>query len=369
MMEQFASRFSEMGVPKIKSDAFRYFPISRFTTESFEKVHKPELTLQGNDDSIVVLPIQEAKKQYSMLLKNRWHHRLQKEKNPYAMQNGMHAGDGLFIYIPPNKSATLSLIYNVLKNGEAHPRIECFVGKEAELILSVDTEAAPGAWTNAYLEISLDQGAKANYYAADPTEKQCWHFDTVRAHLARDARFECFHMLFGSNGSRLDIEASLNGENAEVFCKGAAFLTGKNQAHQHLAINHMAPSARSSQAYKCLVADSSRNSFEGKIFVDQIAQQTEAYQLNSNLVVGEKAACFSKPNLKIFADDVKASHGSTTTDLDSESIFYLKTRGISEERARAFLTNGFMREIIDQITYLPFKNSLAQRLEKENHFA
>jgi Fe-S cluster assembly protein SufD len=128
--------------------------------------------------------------------------------------------------------------------------------------------------------------------------------------------------------------------------KGATELTGDNVAHTEVRIEHKAEGARSNQHFKMVLHDQSKGSFEGKIYVDSVAQKTEAYQLNNNLLLGDRATIFTKPNLEIFADDVKASHGATVTRLSEEELFYFQSRGIGKERAGSFLAKGFLKEVL-----------------------
>ena len=127
-------------------------------------------------------------------------------------------------------------------------------------------------------------------------------------------------------------------------------LSGKNESHTHVLVDHQAPNCRSMQLFKGALNDVSRSSFEGKILVRQLAQKTEAFQLNNNLLLSDRANADSKPNLEIFADDVKASHGSTVGQLDAEQIFYMKTRGFSDADAKNLLVYGYCQEVIEMIS-------------------
>ena len=126
-------------------------------------------------------------------------------------------------------------------------------------------------------------------------------------------------------------------------------LSDKREAHTHIFMEHQAPFCRSYQLFKSVLNDFSRSSFEGKIMVSQAAQKTEAFQLNHNLFLNDHAHADSKPNLEIFADDVKASHGATVGQLDADQLFYMKTRGFSDEEAKNLLVYGFCEQVIEMI--------------------
>ena len=138
----------------------------------------------------------------------------------------------------------------------------------------------------------------------------------------------------------------LSDTNSEANLQGLAHLSHSNQHHTHVMVDHIAPESRARQHFKNILKDKSQSSFEGKIFVRSAAQKTESYQLNNNLLLSDDALAQSKPNLEIFADDVKASHGSTIAPLNAEEIFYLRSRGFTQMEAEKWLTFGFSHELI-----------------------
>ena len=141
-------------------------------------------------------------------------------------------------------------------------------------------------------------------------------------------------------------------------------LDEKQEAHTHVLVDHQAPSCQSNQFFKGVLTDLARSSFEGKIYVRREAQKTMAYQLNRNLLLSERANADSKPNLEIFADDVKASHGATIGQLDEEQLFYLRTRGYSQEEARNILVYAYVKEVLDLITVPTLHQVLLQRAQR-----
>jgi Fe-S cluster assembly protein SufD len=154
----------------------------------------------------------------------------------------------------------------------------------------------------------------------------------------------------GAASVRQDFQVALKGENGEAFLNGVWMLKEKREAHVHVIVDHQAPNCHSNQMFKGVLDDNSRSSFEGKILVRSEAQKTDAYQLNNNLLLSNACLAQSKPNLEIFADDVKASHGSTVGQLNKEQLMYMRMRGIPEKEARALLVFGFMEQIIEMIT-------------------
>jgi Fe-S cluster assembly protein SufD len=201
-----------------------------------------------------------------------------------------------------------------------------------------------------YCDVALEEGARCSYSALLEGAKQGWHFDYLRATLKRSSTFKGVSWTSGGKTMRQDMHLMLAGENAEVDLRGGWLLEEKHQAHTHVRIDHQFPHCRSLQRFKGVVKGNSRSSFAGKICVAKEAQKTEAYQVNHNLVLDKGAIAYSMPNLEIFADDVKASHGSTVSQIDPTQLFYMQTRGIDECTAKKWLTMGFCQEIINQIS-------------------
>ncbi len=155
-----------------------------------------------------------------------------------------------------------------------------------------------------------------------------------------------------TNGSALmrkSFHVDLKGEEASAQLKGVACLRGSSHAHVFTHFQHSAQRTRSHQHMKAMLYDKSRFSFEGKIYVTQEGLYSEAYQLNNNFLLSDQAAAFSKPNLEVFADDVKASHGSTTAKISEEELFYLISRGLLKDQAKQLLTQAFLEEIVQEL--------------------
>ena len=186
-----------------------------------------------------------------------------------------------------------------------------------------------------------------------------WHLDAFRATLKRDSYLKTVSVTEGGMTVRNDYRITLAGENAEALLNGIWMLSDKREAHANIFIDHQAPICRSFQLFKDVLTDFSRSSFEGKIMVRQAAQKTEAFQLNNNLLLNDHAHADSKPNLEIFADDVKASHGATFGQLDPDQLFYLKTRGFSDETAKNLLIYGFCEQVIELIPILSLRQEFS----------
>jgi len=380
--------FLKLGLPTKKNDVFRYVRLNSFYDNNYEPSNLVEITQATIDEhvlpeckqsvavfingqfsptqsrlndipkNIVIETIAEGMKTYGSFLLNQSIKSLKDETDPFAAINAAIHRDGLFLYVPPKTITKVPLqLLNIIDAGSTPMYIatcaQVFVGMQSEILL-VSTLAVLSGESYAFnmaAEFSIEDAAKATYIqSAGDLNKNVWHFDAARATLKRDSRFKTVNVSQGAATARFDYRAALTGPNGEVDLNGVWMLSDKNEAHAHVLIDHQAPNCRSMQLFKSALNDFSRSAFEGKILVRQAAQQTEAFQLNNNLLLSDRANADSKPNLEIFADDVKASHGSTFGQLDKEQIFYMKTRGFSDAAARNLLVYGFCQEVIDMIS-------------------
>lgn len=312
-------------------------------------------SIEDLEDRLVVSHLERATKSYGGFLNHAWTQAIQLESDPFAILNSALGMQGAFLYLPPKTTIERPVqILTIQSSGTPsliQPRLHLFAGKSSQLTLvSTPHIFTGGSVCNATFELSMDEDADISLYQLNHQMPEThWQLETVRATLKRDSRFSAINFTNGSETVRSDYKAVLAGENGEVNLSGLWMLKNNNEAHTNILIDHQAPHCRSNQLFKGVLDDVSRSSFEGKIYVRQAAQKTDAFQLNNNLLLSERANAFSKPNLEIFADDVKASHGATVGQLNKEHMFYLKSRGYSTEMAQKMLIKGFYLEIIEQI--------------------
>lgn len=320
-------------------------------------------------NKVVVSSLQEANLTYGAFLNNYWTKSFKEETDPFAALNAAMHRNGAFIFLPPNSVVETPIqILHVVDTGNelqmVMPRLQVFVGTNSDVkIISTQINLAQeGYFVNQASEFVLDEGARAHYTQVLCDEHpQGWHFDAVRATLKRDSVFKSVCATQGSATVRNDYRISLMGENAEALLNGISMLKDKREAHTHIFMDHQAPHCRSYQLFKSVLNDFSHASFEGKIMVRQPAQKTEAFQLNNNLILNDYARADSKPNLEIFADDVKASHGATVGQLDQDQLFYMKTRGFSDAEAKNLLIYGFCEQVIEMIPVASLKEELSNK--------
>lgn len=311
-------------------------------------------------DPLIVSSLPEAFSAYGQFLKNRFTKQLAEENDPFALLNTALHAPGAFIYLPPKVKLASPIQILHFYTGSAFPRLQFFIGAGAEAHLisrTISLSEAP-FWASALVDIALEEGAFLHHTDLIDLPVENWHFGAVRASLKNNSHYQSCSFHRGAKSIRQDYKVALLGENARAHLQGLNLLSGKNQAHTHILMQHLAPHCHSMQSFKKVLYDQSQSSFQGQIYVHQKAQKTAAYQINNNLILGPGAIANSKPNLKIFADDVKASHGATVGQLDQQALFYLRTRGLNEEEASRFLVRSFCQEAIDAIPYPSVRASL-----------
>ena len=337
---------SSMGLPTKKWDAFRYASLKGLYESSFSPLGGAGVEVE-KEGEVIILPLKEAMRTYGSLLQKGFAEGFKKEKNPFALLNTALYGEGVFLYVPPGKEASIAWKYPKLEEGTFFaPKMVIYLGKGASLRGKGRLEEEGTYFYNGQVDISLEEGAhlELEEHLFHSSKSHAMH--TLRGSLKRDANFKLLGFSKGARCERHDICVDLLGENSEVDLQGLGIVKGKEELHHFIHVHHAAEHCRSNQHYKTALMERARASFEGKIFVEKEAQLTEAYQLNNNLLLSPNAQAMSKPNLEIFADDVKASHGATCTQPQAEERFYLQTRGLSSEEALWHLARGFCKEIL-----------------------
>lgn len=357
------NRFQEIGLPKNRQEAFQYlylkdifFPKPAEKPEICQDISSQLLFVDGYfqkaslPSPLVCLPLDEAMRTYGIFLQNRLARSLKEETDPFAALNGALQGQGAFIYIPPNchVKQPIEILHLLSSEKTSSPRLHIYLNKGSSLTLIQHTVGADRSFCNALIDITLDERSEFHFQEAQNIQKDSFYFQTFRATLKRDSKLKTLSLSKGAKIARSSIKVQLLEQNSEAELEGLSDLSGALQNHTHVIVEHAAPHCRSRQHFKTILKDSSRSSFEGKILVRPAAQKTESYQLNNNLLLSDEASANSKPNLEIFADDVKASHGSTITQLDKEEVFYLRSRGLSQEEAEKWLIRGFSQELINK---------------------
>lgn len=287
------------------------------------------------------------------------------QQDVFVALNTARLHDGAFVWVAKDQRCPTPvqlLFLSTQKETAAYPR--CLVLAEAGADLTLIEDYAgltDGAYfTDAVTEVAIGDGARVQHVRLQREAGSAFHIATCAVALAKDARYASHAVTLGARISRHNLNVRQHGEGAEAHLDGLTLIAGRQLADTHTVIHHGRPNGRSRQLQKCIVGGAAHAVFDGKIAVAPGAQLTDSAQESRNLLLSDKAHVDTKPQLEIFADDVKCAHGATVGQLDAEQLFYLQSRGLSLPRARNLLTYAFGAEVIDRIP-VP---SLVEELEE-----
>jgi Fe-S cluster assembly protein SufD len=273
---------------------------------------------------------------------------------PLALINAEHARDGVTLTVPAATDAGAVLLISYAKSDSPiafHPRHRITLGAGARLTL-IEIAMGQGVyWHNPVTDIALHESAVLQHYRLQNESTQAFHLATIRAKIAASAAYESFSLTIGGQLSRAEFHPTLIGPKASTHLTAAQLLRGHQHADFTTVVAHDAPNCASRQVIKSVLDDHARGVFQGRIEVARAAQKTDGYQMNQALLLSGNAEMDTKPELEIFADDVKCSHGASIGALDSEQIFYLRSRGIPENQARSMLIRAFLNEALEPVTH------------------
>jgi len=279
------------------------------------------------------------------------------DQEPMAALNTALMEDGVIVRVAPGVKVAERLEVVSIASAPAeraiafHPRLLVTLGADASLIM-VDTALGAGAaayLNNPVAEVDLAPGASLDHVRVQDEGPAALHLATVYARVAERARYESFTLSLGARLARNEVHVTLAGADGDCSVHGAYLAHGQRHIDNTSIIRHAAPACRSRQVYKGVLKDQSHGVFQGKIEVDQIAQKTDGYQMNQAILLSPEAEVNSKPQLEIYADDVKCSHGATVGELDEAQLFYLRSRGVPAEEARAILVQAFFGDALEQV--------------------
>lgn len=314
----------------------------------------------------IIMPLSKALKTFGSYLQTRF-----EKQASFAALNAALFQEGLFIYVPPKcvLDAPLHIVHHY--EGDTPfslvaPRIHVFAGAESKCAIFLsDVNGKTSTWNNSVIDLYLEKSASIDLSVMTFQNEETFHTEAITAHLQSESSLNVFALMDGAKAARKDFHVTLEGEKANASLKGLWLVQSKREVHVNVFMDHAAPHTYSSQQFKGALTDFGKSSFEGKIFVRENALKTEAFQANHNLILSEKALCYTQPNLEIFADDVKASHGATCGTLNKEHLFYLKTRGMEEGQAKKLLVAGFMNEMIEAIPSLEMQSCAKKRFSQD----
>ena len=292
------------------------------------------------------------------------------EREQMVALNTMLAEDGAAIEVAAGVDAGTLVLANLGSGGSLdrpvafHPRHALHLNAGARLTL-IEVAIGEGAYLhNSVLEISVGESANLVHLRLQDESRAAFHISTLYADIARGATYDGFALTLGGRLARMEVHARLGGRGASAHINAAQLLSGMQHGDFTTVITHDAPGCASRQTVKNVLSGRARGVFQGKIEVARNAQKTDGYQMTRALLLSPDAEVDSKPQLEIYADDVKCSHGATVGELDPEQMFYLRSRGIAEADAREMLVRAFLAEMFDPISHAPGRAALEAAAER-----
>lgn len=285
---------------------------------------------------------------------------------PLSVLNNAMQQPGLVLRVPAGVDAGQIALVSLVTSGNqisTHLAHQIVLEEGAKLTL-LDVQSGEGAYlANPSLTVSVAEKAHLTHLRVQQDSIEATNLALVNAQIAEHGTYDSFTLTLGAKLSRHEVLAHLGGKHAIVHVNAAQLLAGTQHADLTSVITHAAPDCNSRQTVKNVLMDAGHGVFQGKIYVDRIAQKTDGYQMNQALLLSEKAQIDSKPELEIYADDVKCSHGATVGALDDEQLFYLRARGIPHTEARAILVRAFLLDALALVTDEAAYALLDQRVE------
>jgi len=405
-MEQNAfEAFNRMGIPGAKHEEWKYTRIGNVFNKDFEikpaadisfadidsirlpgheeanelvfvnGLFSPDLSVIRSGELVLQSLEQASANEYANVVSKHLGHSSRYAKDGIHAMNSAFAHNGVFIHVGAGKITEHPVyIYYITdardSNILALPRHLVHIGERAEVEI-VETHFTFGvseSFTNQVVEIVVEEDAIVSYYKIENDSEHANHVCTT--HFRQTGKSYIHAVTISLNGGlvRNNLNIVLEAERAEAHLYGLYFLKGKSHVDNHTVVDHVKPNCHSNELYKGIISDNATAVFNGKIYVQQDAQKTNAYQSNKNVLLSDGASVNTKPQLEIFADDVKCSHGCTVGRLDEEGMFYLRSRGINERTARSLLVHAFAIDILEHIKPIALRDYVDMLIFKRLEF-
>lgn len=384
--------FEKLGFPTIKHEEWKYSNVNSLVKQAFDFNVKTEFgseeletlaipNLEGNilyfingiynpslsrivspENQLQILSFGQAVKENPSLLDAYFAKYANYQDDAFTALNTAFAHDGVVVNVPAGKVVEQPIILRFITdartaNAASQPRNLIVVGKNAEVKMAeaFRTIGENGSFTNIVTEIVIDENANVQYYKVQNETEKAYHIGTTQVSQKANSHFYAVTVTVNGGFVRNNLNIVLDGQNCEAFMYGLYFPNGKQHIDNHTLVDHAKPNSYSNELYKGVLQDKSTGVFNGKIFVRDGASKTNAYQSCRNVVLSDEASMNTKPQLEIYNDDVKCSHGTTTGKLNDEALFYMRSRGIPKAEAMTLLMYAFCEDVISEIKIEPIR--------------
>ncbi len=389
------AEFEKQGFPTIKNEEWKYTSVAEYLKNDFHfNTKKQELT-QGIsqhfipdleavniiiEDGIYAQTLENTQRVKGLTIENLasiiYSEKFSKanlkgykqyNSDGFIAANEAFAENGIYIEVADNEYIELPVVIYIITNAAvfSQPKILLSVGKNASIQL-VEVHIKVGSdpsVSNMITEISQGEDSSVKYAKVQYGFENENHIGTTQVNQLGKSVFNGVTITLGGNVVRNNFNVCFHSPNSETHLYGLVLINDTSHVDNHTVVDHAVPNCESNEMYKNIVDNSASAVFNGKIFVRKDAQKTIAYQSSKNILLSNNANAFSKPQLEIWADDVKCSHGSTTGQLDKDALFYLRARGIGEKQAKAMLTKAYVNDILDKIEIPELRLQLEQIIE------
>lgn len=358
--------FKRHGIPTPRLEGWKFTNLWPLVKTYGSKVGQINLSHDKVDD-VIITPLMQ-------MLNTDWVRAALSEDMPPGQHNtentlwhlgNIYMRDGIVIDVPANKEITkpLELLTSASDGAFFTDRMVIRLQKNARLTIVEDHWSKGTFWKNRLTHIVLEPGSKLTHIRMQDDSDKAVYTQTTNVHIGRDAVYDAVAYCAGAALSRNQIRVTLDDTGASCHLNGANLLRGEQLGDTTILIEHRAPHCQSNQNIRTVLDGRAHGVFQGKVHVHQPAQKTDGYQLSRALLLSEGAEMDTKPELEIYADDVKCSHGATTGQLDQEPLFYMQSRGIIEKQARALLIQAFLAEVFENVADEGLKTSLERKVE------
>ncbi len=356
------------GLPTPKLEGWKFTNIIPLVRHYGEKMGRTKVT-SNKLPNVLTAPLTVS------VLEHQWVRDLITEEASYTEHNAnpilwnlanAYFRDGVSIDVPPNTKVEKPLeILMECHDGAffmVHTAIR--VGANSSLTIIEDHRGTGAFWKNRLSHITLEPGAHLTHIRIQEDSKEAVYTQNTKVTIAKDAHYNAMALYTGAAISRNQVHVVLKEPGALCHLNGATLLRGTQHSDTTILIEHLAPHCESNQNMRTILDDRAHGVFQGKVHVHQPAQKTDGYQLSKAIILSEGAEMDTKPELEIYADDVKCSHGATTGRLDEEPLFYMQSRGIPAEQARALLIESFAQDVFDEVSDDQVKEQLLSRVRR-----
>ena len=392
--------FERLGFPTKKNEEYRYTQITRALEKQFDVADVPTATpdtaglkpyldklivsenanvivfvngqwsqeyshIISPTDQITILPLSEAYQAKTELIEKYFDEQAHDGQDAFVALNTAFAQEGLFIHVPKGKVVEHPVLVYFISDtthGKTIAQLRnLYIAEEnsqCAVSESFHTIGAEASYHNIVSEIYLQPNATVNYYKIEDESEQAYHTGTTQVYQTANSVFHAVTVSLNGAIIRNNLNVAQDASGCETNLYGLYMLHGDTHVDNHTTMDHRKPNTYSNELYKGIMDDRSHGVFNGRIYVRQEAQKTNAFQSNNNILLTDTASIDTKPQLEIWADDVKCSHGATTGQMDAEQVFYLRARGLSEIQAKAMLLQAFAKDVIQNIQFEPLRQSI-----------